>query len=117
MPRGSVFSIYNDEHLEQAIALYKLFYYAKDFETFMNIAIWARQNVNEGMFVYSLSVALVQRKDTKNYTLPPIYEIYPQLFFSSEVIQEAQIYKQQFMLSKQQGKKSNYRNYTISNVL
>lgn len=98
LPRGVVFNLLNDEHLQYAIALYNLFYYAKDYETFLNVAIWARQNVNQGLFVYSLSVAIVHRPDTKDYLLPPIYEIFPQYFFNSHVIQKVQNYKQQLFL-------------------
>ncbi|GJQ73640.1 hypothetical protein Trydic_g13983 [Trypoxylus dichotomus] len=115
--RDAVFSLYNDEHLEQAIALYNLFYYAKDFETLLNVAIWARQNVNSGLFVYSISVALVQRPDTRTYTLPPIYEIFPQYFFNNEVIQQAQMYKQQYISPLYQKYRQGFgitSNYTSS---
>lgn len=40
-----------DEHLEQAIALFKLFYYAKDFETFYKTAVVMHKFVNDGKII------------------------------------------------------------------
>lgn len=51
--------------------------------------------MNPGLFVYALSVAIIHRPDFKGYELPAIYEIYPHYFFSFDVIQRAQLYKQQ----------------------
>ncbi|KAJ8972032.1 hypothetical protein NQ314_000415 [Rhamnusium bicolor] len=94
IPKGEIFSVFHHEHLEQAIALFKIFYYAKDFETFYKTAVWARQNVNEGIFLYSFSVAIVHRPDTYGIILPPIYEVYPHYFYNSETIHTAYYYKQ-----------------------
>lgn len=52
--------------------------------------------MNEGLYLYILSVAVIQREDTNGIILPPIYEIYPYYFYNSEIIQEAQRYKQQY---------------------
>ncbi|KAJ8972030.1 hypothetical protein NQ314_000413, partial [Rhamnusium bicolor] len=112
LPRGAIFSVFYQEHLEQAIALFKLFYYAKDYDTFYNTAVWARQYVNEGLFLYSYIVAITHRQDTKDVILPPIYEIYPYYFYSKEVIQQAYVYKQQYLgQSVQDG---GYNGYTIN---
>lgn len=40
--------------------------------------------VNEHIFVYALSAALIQRKDARSLRLPPIYEIFPGNFFGKE---------------------------------
>lgn len=94
LPKGEIFSVFHQDHLEEAISLFKVFYYAKDWPTLWKTAAWARQYVNEGQFVYAFSVALVHRPDTEHLVLPPIYEIYPYYFFPTEVIKEAQKYKQ-----------------------
>lgn len=94
LPRDEVFSVFYDYHLKQAVALFKVLYYAKDFDTFYKTACWARYYLNQGMFLYSFSVALIHRYDTYTMVLPPIYEIYPYYFFNTEVIQKAQYYKQ-----------------------
>ena len=96
LPRGEIFSLLYQAHLEQAITLFKLFYYARDFNTLYKTAVWARNNVNEGLFLYSFSTALVHRDDTFSFVLPPIYEIYPYYFFNGEDIEKALRYKQQY---------------------
>ncbi|KAJ3645198.1 hypothetical protein Zmor_022878 [Zophobas morio] len=115
LPRGQVFSIFYQEQLQQAIALYRLFYAARDYQTFYNTAIWARQNVNEGVYLYALSVAIVHRPDTYGIVLPPIYEVYPYYFFNNEVIQQAYRYKQQYYPQRQQNEgQGSYNGYTIN---
>lgn len=93
--RDEVFNIYNPEHRNQVIGLFHVFYYAKDWDVFHKSAVWARFHVNEGQFIYALTVALVHRNDLQGLELPAIYEIYPQYFFNSDVIRRAQSLKQQ----------------------
>lgn len=95
LPRGELFSIMNETHRRQVIALFHLFYYAKDWESFYQAAVFARLNMNEGMFVYALTVAVLHRKDMVNIVLPPPYEVYPFYFFNYDVVQKAQQYKMQ----------------------
>ncbi|XP_018573822.1 hexamerin-like [Anoplophora glabripennis] len=113
--RGEVFSVFNIEHLEQAIALFKVLYHANDFETFYKTAVWARQHVNEGMFLYATSVAIVHRQDTQGIILPPIHEVYPHYFFNSEVIHEAYRHKQEHdQKNKHTGhEQGRYNGYTV----
>lgn len=96
LPRNTIFSVAYEEHLEQAIVLFKLFYYVKDYDTFFKTAVWTRQNINQGMFIYALTLALVHRPDTRTLMLPPIYEVSPHYFFDSATIAEAQRLKQQY---------------------
>jgi len=94
LPRGHIFTVFNDVHLQQAIAFFKVLYYAKDYDMFYKVAVWGRQYVNEGIYLYALSVAIVHRQDTYGIVLPPIYEIYPYYFYSSDVISKVHKYKQ-----------------------
>lgn len=57
-------------------------------------------------------MAIVHREDTYGIVLPPIYEIYPYYFFSSEVIQKVHKYKQEFDGRAVQGQ-AGYKGYTI----
>lgn len=66
-----------------------MLYHAKDWDTFYKVACWAREYVNEGMFVYAVHVAVLHRDDMQGMILPPIYEIYPYFFVNSEVIDKA----------------------------
>uniref|UniRef100_A0A182KE62 Hexamerin A n=1 Tax=Anopheles christyi TaxID=43041 RepID=A0A182KE62_9DIPT len=95
LPKGEVFSVYDEVHREQAIALFRVLYHAKDWETFYKVAAWARYYVNEGMFVYALTVAVTHRADLAGFVLPAPYEISPYYFINTEVIQKAQQYKMQ----------------------
>lgn len=71
-----------------------LFVY-QDWDTFYKTVVWARYNVNPGLFVYALHVAIVHRPDFVGMELPAIYEIFPHYFFSFDVVQRAQMMKQQ----------------------
>lgn len=46
--------------------------------------------INERMWSYSLSVALVHKPETFGIIVPPVYELTPHLFFNSEVMNSAQ---------------------------
>ncbi|XP_052131920.1 sex-specific storage-protein 2-like, partial [Frankliniella occidentalis] len=96
LPRGEIFHVYNDSQLKEVVALFDLFYFAKDFETFIKTAAWARDNVNESQFAYAFSVAVVHRDDCAGLVLPPLYEVAPQLYLNSGDIME-------FMSAKMQG--------------
>lgn len=89
LPRGELFSLYYPQLLREMIALFKLFYHAKDFEIFFKTALWAKNNINEAQYTYALYSAVIRRPDTKFIQLPPIYEICPYFFFNSEVLQKA----------------------------
>lgn len=94
MHKGEIFSVFHHSHWHEAYLLFKLFYYAKDFQTFYHTAVWARQHINEGVYLYALSVAVAHRADTYGIIIPPIYEIYPYYFYNTETIHKAQYYKQ-----------------------
>lgn len=114
LPQDAIFSVFNQVQLKQAVLLFKLFYYANSWESFYKTAVWARHNVNQGLFLYSFSVALIHRTDTYFIALPPIYEIYPYYFFNSEVIQKAQVYKQLYNGKEgaQYNEQTIYSNYS-----
>jgi hypothetical protein len=88
MPKYDVFSIFDSKMREQAKALYDVFYYAKDFETFYKTACWARLNVNVDMFIYTFYVATIHRIDTTGIIIPPLYEILPDYYINSEIFQK-----------------------------
>lgn len=46
LPRGEIFNVYNDDYLDQAIALFDLFYFAKDFDTFLYVSTYQPKRVN-----------------------------------------------------------------------
>lgn len=93
LPRGEVFTLHIDRQLKEVVTMFHMLYYAKDFDTFMKTACWMRLYLNEGMFVYALTVAVRHRDDCKGIILPPPYEIYPYYFVRADVIQKAYMLK------------------------
>lgn len=89
LPRGEVFVHTNELHLDQAIKVFKILYFAKDFDTFIKTACWLRERINGGMFVYALTCACFHRTDCVGITIPAPYEIYPYFFVDSHVINKA----------------------------
>ncbi|KAK2586860.1 hypothetical protein KPH14_009798 [Odynerus spinipes] len=87
--RDAIFSPFYEEHRNEMILLFKLFYSAKDFQIFYKTAAWARIHLHDSLFTSAFYVAVFYRPDCKYIQLMPPYEVYPHLFFDSNVIQEA----------------------------
>ncbi|XP_052743355.1 basic juvenile hormone-suppressible protein 2-like [Bicyclus anynana] len=93
LPRGEIFTLHVDRQLKEVVTMFHMLYYAKDFTTFIKTACWMRLYLNEGMFVYALTVAVRHRDDCRGIILPPPYEIYPYYFVRADVIQKAYLLK------------------------
>ncbi|KAL0821716.1 hypothetical protein ABMA28_005142 [Loxostege sticticalis] len=85
LPKYHQFSIFDKKMQTEVKALYDLFYYAKDFETFYKTAAWARVYLNEGYFAYSFYIALFHRADTRDIVLPAFYEVWPQYYLNLDM--------------------------------
>ena len=83
-------SIFYGDIKAEMIFLFNLFYYAKDFDTFYNTAAWAKINMNEHMYIYTLTMAILHRPDTKNIRIPNFGEIMPHFFFNEDIIFKVQ---------------------------
>ncbi|XP_014272953.1 hexamerin [Halyomorpha halys] len=88
LPKHGVFSMYCHHTKADAIRLFDLFYFAKDFETFIKVAGWAKHHIHAGMFSYAYILALTHRSDTQNFLIPPQYEIFPNFFVPSDTLHE-----------------------------
>lgn len=97
-------------HLKQVISLFNVFYYAKDWDTFYKTACWAREYVNEFMFMYAIHIAILHRHDTQGMVLPPLYEVFPYYFVNSEVMDKACEYKMKYCGTQ---KTNEIKTYTI----
>lgn len=89
LPRGEVFVHTNEKHVKEAIRVFKLLYFAKDFDVFIKTCCWLRERINIGMFVYTVTAAVFHRNDCRGIVLPAVYEIYPYFFVNSDVINKA----------------------------
>lgn len=107
LARGEEFSVLKKSHIEEAIALFRLLHQAENWNTFYHVLIWARFHVNEGVFIYASTVAILHRPDLEGIVLPAPYEIYPYYFFSAETIQEAQTNKMQGFPSTKKAVETN----------
>ncbi|KAI5630883.1 hemocyanin, ig-like domain-containing protein [Phthorimaea operculella] len=89
LPKGEIFTDYNPEHRKQLRVIFELFYYAKDFDTFYKAASWSKQNLNCGLFVRAIYLAIINRRDTEKLSVPAPYEIFPNYFITKDVIGKA----------------------------
>lgn len=110
LPRGEEFSVLKKSHIEEAISLFRLLHQAENWDTFYNVLVWARFNVNEGVFIYAATVAILHRPDFEGIALPAPYEVYPYYFFSAETIQAAQT-------SKMQGLKNTKKSGDVNELI
>ncbi|XP_055612202.1 hexamerin-1.1-like [Uranotaenia lowii] len=93
LEKGEIFTIYNKFYLKQTYLLFTFLYNSLDWDTYYKNVIWAREHVNEGMFIYAVTLSVMHRTDLKGIVLPAIYEIYPYYFFNTDVIRSASFRK------------------------
>ncbi|XP_058830440.1 hexamerin-1.1-like [Topomyia yanbarensis] len=86
LDKGEVFTVYNKYMLKQTYKLFKFLYNARDWDTYYKNVIWAREHINEGMFIYAVTLTVLHCKDLRGIVLPPIHEIYPYYFFNNDLI-------------------------------
>ena len=103
LPRGQPLSFFIPSHREAAYALVDIFMGMiiareisrtyiiqivscqkgiKNFSEMVDVAALIRDKVNEQVFVYAYSAALIRRQDARalGCTVPPIWEIFPDKF-------------------------------------
>lgn len=83
------FSVLDDRMREEAIMLFEVFMHSTDWETVVKNAAFFRHHMNEGQFVYALSVAVKHHKLSEHVVLPPIYQIMPHYFTDTDVMEDA----------------------------
>lgn len=90
VPRGVPFTVLLPQHRFEVEILFNILYSAKDYSTFYKTAVYFREHINEGIYVYVLSTAILHHKDTQGVVVPPIYEIFPSYFHNGEIMNTAQ---------------------------
>lgn len=76
------------EHKTQMFAVFKMFYYAQDYETFFNTLVWARFHIHPMMFIDAVHMAVFHRDDLAGFILPAMYELNPYMYFKNHVIKD-----------------------------
>jgi len=89
-PKGTVYSNSISQLRKEVALLHRILLGAKNYQTFLATAAWARVHVNEGQFVKAFVGAVLQHSETQGIILPPLYEIIPQYYIDARIIQEAQ---------------------------
>ncbi|KAF4519140.1 hypothetical protein B566_EDAN007413 [Ephemera danica] len=89
LPRNSNFSTFIPFHQRLATRLIDIFLGMRTLEDFFSAAAFTRDRVNPTLFVYSFSVAILHRPDTRDISLPPFSEIFPDKFVDRVVFDKA----------------------------
>nr|AAX14950.1 methionine-rich hexamerin-like protein 1 [Romalea microptera] len=89
LERNKDFSLTFTTHFWQMKQMFRVLHSASDFDTFYKMAVWMRYHMNERMFAYVLYTVLQHREDTQYMMVPPPYEVFPQYFVTSDVMQMA----------------------------
>lgn len=90
LPKGVPFSVLVPGHRYETLTLFNVLYSAKDYSTFYKTACYLKNFINEGLFIYVLSAAILHRPDTQGIYIPPIYEVFPSFFNNGEIMNTAQ---------------------------
>ncbi|XP_045451550.1 acidic juvenile hormone-suppressible protein 1-like [Melitaea cinxia] len=90
VPKGVPFNVLESTHKFEAVTLFNLLYSAKEYSDFYKLAVYLRHHINEGLYVYVLSVAIIHYPETKGVLIPPIYEVFPSYFHNGNIINIAQ---------------------------
>lgn len=89
-PKGTAYSNSITQLRKEVSLLHRILLGAKNYQTFLATAAWARVHVNEGQFVKAFIGAVLQHPETQGIVLPPLYEILPHYYFDARLIQEVQ---------------------------
>lgn len=86
--RQEQFSLFIPRHRRIAGRLIDIFLGMKSTEDLQSVAVYARDRVNPFLFNYALSVALLNRPDTKDLDLPTFLETFPEKYVDSRVFSQ-----------------------------
>lgn len=89
-PKGTAYSSSISQLRKEVSFLHKILLSAKNYQTFLATAAWARVHVNEEQFIKAFIGAVLLHPETQGIILPPLYEIIPHYYFDARIIQEAQ---------------------------
>ncbi|KAJ8894006.1 hypothetical protein PR048_006614 [Dryococelus australis] len=88
-PKDKIYNEYSEQGTSSIIYMFGLFRYARDFDTLIKTAVYLMKHYNVETVYYAFVTALEAREDTRDFYIPPVYEIFPFLFVNEKVIQHA----------------------------
>lgn len=83
--RHEQFSLFIPKHRTIAGRLIDIFMGMRSIDDLQSVAVYARDRLNPYMFNYALSVAILNRPDTKDLRLPLFVETFPDKYVDSKV--------------------------------
>ncbi|GAB6029838.1 Polyphenol oxidase 1 [Chamberlinius hualienensis] len=86
LPKREVFSIFDERTWPEGIEVVKRLLTPKTFDEFIKQAEILYPRINEDLFFYCLSVAIVHRLDTQGLKVPRIQDVYPDKFFEHQLL-------------------------------
>jgi len=88
LPKHEVFSLFDERTWPEAVRILKRMMAASSFEEFVKVSETLYPRVNEDLFLYCLSVAIVHRPDAQGVHVPRVHDVYPDKFLTNDVIIE-----------------------------
>ncbi|XP_022111514.1 hemocyanin AA6 chain-like [Acanthaster planci] len=89
LQKGHQFSIFKKSHAEEAATVVNYLLSLDSFQKFKEDSARLRPILNEGIYLYAVSTAVLHRKDTDGALLPPIWEVNPRSYFPGTIIKRA----------------------------
>nr|CAC33894.1 hemocyanin subunit 1 [Spirostreptus sp. BT-2000] len=86
LPKDQVFSLFDERTWDEVSEVLKRFMAAPTFEDFIKVAETLYPHVNEDLFLFGLSVAIVHRPDANGVHVPRVHEVYPDKFLTNDVL-------------------------------
>ncbi|XP_071532763.1 pseudohemocyanin-2-like [Panulirus ornatus] len=87
--KGRIMTALTPRDLKEALMLFEVFLYCKDWETVIANAAYFREQMNEEEFVYAVYAAVKHIPIFEQVVLPPLYEIVPHFYTNNTLILEA----------------------------
>lgn len=86
LDKHEVFSLFDIRQWKEVTAVLKYMMSAKTFDEFLETCESIRHQVNEDLFLFAFITAIVHRPDTQGISPPRVQDVYPDKFFTHNVI-------------------------------
>ncbi|XP_049766727.1 phenoloxidase 1-like [Schistocerca cancellata] len=83
------FSVFIPYHRQLAARVIEVLMGMRTTEDFRSAVAYCRENLNPLLFIYSFSVAMLHRPDTRNVNIPPLSETFPDKFIGGGLLNRA----------------------------
>ncbi|XP_045454384.1 phenoloxidase subunit 1-like [Melitaea cinxia] len=89
LPYNEHFSVFVPKHRQMAGKLIDIFMSMPELEDLQALCAYSQMRINPYMFNYCLSVAILNRKDTKGLDIPSLVETFPDKFICPQSLKKA----------------------------